>query len=62
MSQTDFLILAAFFAPAFWLLGAVLMLKRSQLGDYIASVFYFGMIAGEPSHFAFPFLENGTFH
>lgn len=62
ISQSSFLLLAAFFAPIFWLAGAVLMLRRSQLGDFIASVFLFGMIAGEASHFAFPFMEDGTFH
>lgn len=60
--QSSFLLLAAFFAPIFWLAGAVLMLRGSPLGDFIASVFLFGMIAGEASHFAFPFMEDGTFH
>lgn len=62
ISQSNFLLLAAFFAPIFWLAGVVLMLRGSQLGDFIVSVFLFGMIAGEASHFAFPFMENGTFH
>ncbi len=62
ISQSSFLLLAAFFAPVFWLSGAVLMLRRSQLGDFISSVFLFGMVAGEASHFAFPFLEDRTFH
>lgn len=62
ITQSNFLLLAAFFAPVFWVTGAALLLKGSQLGEYIASTFYFGMIAGESSHFIFPFLEDGHFH
>jgi hypothetical protein len=62
VSEPAFLVVAAFFAPTLWLAGAVLLLERSQLGDYIASTFYFGMIVGESSHFAFPFLESGRLH
>jgi hypothetical protein len=62
ITQSDFLLLAAFFAPAFWVAGAALLLMGSQLGEYIASTLYFGMIAGESSHFIFPFLEDGHFH
>jgi hypothetical protein len=62
ITQPNFLLLAAFFAPAFWVAGAALLLKGSQWGEYIASTFYFGMIAGELSHFIFPFMEDGHFH
>jgi hypothetical protein len=62
ITQTNFLLLAAFFAPAFWVAGAALLLRGSQLGEYIASTFYFGMVAGESAHFVFPFLQDGHFH
>lgn len=62
ISQQQFLLLAGFFAPTLWIAGAILFLRRSQIGEYIVSTFYFGMIFGEASHFAFPFQESGRFH
>jgi hypothetical protein len=61
VTEAQFLLFAAFFAPAFWILGAILLLNRVRLGGFVASVFYFGMIAGEASHFAFPFMLDGRF-
>lgn len=62
VSQQDFLTIAAFIAPIIWLAGAVMMLRRWHFGYFFASVFYFGMMFGEPTHFIFPFIENGRFH
>jgi len=62
VSQKDFLTIAAFIAPIVWLSGAVMMLRRWHFGYFFASVFYFGMMFGEPTHFIFPFIENGRFH
>lgn len=38
------------------------MLRRTQLGDFIACVFLFGMIAGKAAHFAFALMEHGSLH
>jgi hypothetical protein len=62
VSQRDFLTIAAFIAPIVWLSGAVMMMRRWHFGFFFASVFYFGMMFGEPTHFIFPFIENGHFH
>lgn len=62
VSQIDFLTIAAFIAPVIWLTGLVLALRRWQFGYFLICVFYFGMMFGEPEHFIFPFIENGTFH
>jgi hypothetical protein len=62
VSQTAFLTIAAFTAPVVWLIGALMMLKRWHFGYFLASTFLFGMMFAEPSHFLFPFLEDGTFH
>ncbi|MGH8159757.1 MAG: hypothetical protein ACREPQ_16695 [Rhodanobacter sp.] len=61
-SQKDFLTVAAFVAPVTWLVGAWMILKGWRFGYFIVSTFLFGMMFGELSHFAFPFLQNGTFH
>lgn len=62
VTQTNFLTIAAFIAPVIWLTGLVLALRGWQFGYFLACVFYFGMMFGEPMHFVFPFIENGTFH
>lgn len=62
ITQRDFLLFAAFFAPTLWIIGGMLLWARQPLGDYIAAIFIFGMVAGEASHFAFPFLIDGRFH
>ncbi len=62
VTQKDFLTIAAFIAPIIWLTGAVMALRRWHFGYFFVSVFYFGMMFGEPTHFVFPFVENGKFH
>jgi hypothetical protein len=62
VTQTTFLTIAAFIAPVIWLAGLVLALRRRQFGYFLVCVFYFGMMFGEPQHFVFPFIENGTCH
>lgn len=62
ISQADFLAVAAFAAPIVWLAGAVMMLRDWAFGYFFASTFLFGMMFGEVSHLAFPFLEDGAFH
>jgi len=62
VTQTDFLIIAAFSGPIAWLLGAVRLLKRWAFGYFFASTFLFGMMFAELSHFFSPFMEDGTFH
>jgi hypothetical protein len=62
VTQTDFLIIAAFSAPIVWLLGAVMLLKRWAFGYFFASTFLFGMMFAELSHFFSPLMEDGTFH
>lgn len=62
ITQTDFLIVAAFAAPIIWLAGAVMVLKGWAFGYFFVSTFLFGMMFGEVSHVAFPIMEDGTFH
>src|SRR5215475_2093025 len=62
VTQTDFLIIAAFSGPIVWLLGAVMLLKRWPFGYFFASAFLFGMMFGEVSHFLGPLMEGGKFH
>jgi hypothetical protein len=42
VTQTDFLVIAAFSAPIVWLLGAVMLLKRWAFGYFFASTFLLG--------------------
>ena len=60
--EKNFLTVAAFVAPVLWLIGAILVIKKTQIGYYFLSFFFFAMILAELSHFLFPFLEDGTFH
>lgn len=63
VSQHQFLIIAAFTAPIIWLLGAVMALKKWQFGYFLVSVFLFGMMFAELSHFISPFIQNnGRFY
>jgi hypothetical protein len=51
-----------FLSPIVWLAAAVMFLKRWAVGYYMACVFLFGMMFMEPTHYAAPFLEDGTWH
>jgi len=62
VTQTQFLVIAAFSGPIVWLLGAVMMLKRWPFGYFFGSTFLFGMMFAELSHFVSPLMEDGTFH
>ena len=62
ISEGGFLTIAAFLAPVIWLIGVLMILKRWHIGYFFVSTFLFGMMIGELSHFAFPFMEDGTFH
>lgn len=60
--EQKFLTVAAFFAPIFWIIGAILIIKQTQIGYYFLSCFFVAMTIAELSHYIFPFLEDGTFH
>lgn len=62
MLERNFLTVAAFVAPILWIAGAILIIKRTQLGYYFLSFFFVAMTIAELSHYVFPFLEDGTFH
>ena len=62
MLERNFLTIAAFIAPILWLTGAILLLKRLQIGYYFLNFFFVAMTIAELSHFIFPFVEDGTFH
>ena len=62
MQEQVFLTIAAFMAPAMWITGAILLLKKTQFGYYFLSFFIIAMTMAELAHFIFPFLEDGTFH
>src|SRR5919197_678731 len=50
---------AATLGPIAWLIGAVMLLKRSPVGYFVASTFLFGMMFIEPTHFVAPFFPDG---
>ena len=62
MLERNFLTVAAFIAPILWITGAILIIKRTQLGCYFLSFFFVAMTIAELAHYVFPFLEDGTFH
>ena len=62
MLEKNFLTVAAFVAPVIWISGAILLIKKTQIGYYFLSFFFVAMIIAELSHYIFPFLEDGTFH
>jgi hypothetical protein len=62
MLERNFLTVAAFFAPILWITGAILLIKKTQIGYYFLSFFFVAMTIAELSHYIFPFLEDGTFH
>lgn len=62
VSQQNFLTIAAFIAPVIWIAGLLLAQKRLAFGYYLVSVFYFGMMFGELTHFVFPLILDHRFH
>lgn len=62
VQEQVFMTIAAFMAPAMWILGAILLLKKTQFGYYFLSFFIIAMTMAELSHYIFPFMEDGTFH
>ncbi|MCC6327471.1 MAG: hypothetical protein IT174_03070 [Acidobacteria bacterium] len=54
-------IFAASLAPILWLLGAVMMVARWNVGYFVVSTFLFGMMFIEPYHFIAPFIPAGGF-
>ncbi len=62
VNEQTFMTIAAFMAPAMWVLGAILLLKKTHFGYYFLSFFIIAMTMAELSHYIFPFLEDGTFH
>ena len=59
VSQKDFLTFAAFIAPAMWILGAIMIIKRWALGYYFLAFFFVAMTVAELTHFIFPFVLYG---
>lgn len=59
VSQKDFLTFAGFFAPAMWVTGAILILKKWALGYYFLGFFFVAMTVAELTHFIFPFVLYG---
>lgn len=62
VQEQTFMTIAAFIGPAMWILGAILLLKKTAFGYYFLSFFIVAMTMAELSHYIFPFLEDGTFH
>lgn len=62
VQEQVFMTIAAFMGPAMWILGAILLLKKTQFGYYFLSFFIIAMTMAELSHYIFPFMEDGTFH
>ena len=62
MYEKNFLTVTAFVAPILWITGAILIIKKTYIGFYFLSFFFFAMMFAELLHFIFPFLGDGTFH
>jgi hypothetical protein len=56
------LLFAATMAPILWLFSAIMFLKRWPVGYYAVSVFLFGMMFIEPTHYVAPFIQGGAPH
>ncbi|BDX33380.1 hypothetical protein TUM20985_39270 [Mycobacterium antarcticum] len=61
MSERTFFLVAATIAPIFWLLGLILLYRRTEIGNWITWVFVVAMAVVEASHFMFPYLDTGHF-
>jgi hypothetical protein len=59
VTQKDFLTFAGFFAPAMWVFGAILIIKRWAIGYYFLAFFFVAMTVAELTHFIFPFVLYG---
>jgi hypothetical protein len=59
ISQHSFMTLAGFVAPAMWIVGAILIIKRWSLGYYFLAFFFVAMTIAELTHFIFPFVLYG---
>ena len=57
----QFLLVAAFIGPLFWLTGLVLLIRRKEIGNYMTWAFLVAMMLSELSHFVFPFASEGSF-
>jgi hypothetical protein len=56
------LLFAATMAPILWLTSAIMFLKRWPVGYFSVSVFLFGMMFIEPTHYLAPFMQGGPPH
>ena len=56
------LLFAATLAPILWLTSAIMFLKRWPAGYFAVSVFLFGMMFIEPTHYIAPFIQAGGPH
>lgn len=61
-SLDAFLGVAAFGAPIIWISAVLLLMARHPFGNYLIWAFFIGMLLAELTHYAFPFVEDGTFH
>jgi|GEM_PF-476209 len=60
-TQFKLLTMAGFLAPAAWIIGAILIIKRWALGYYFLAFFFVAMTVAELTHFIFPFILYGHF-
>jgi hypothetical protein len=59
VTQMNFLTFAAFFGPAIWIIGAILIIKKWAMGYYFLAFFFVAMTVAELTHFIFPFVLYG---
>jgi hypothetical protein len=62
VTERDFLTVSAFAVPLLWLTGAILLLKRTNVGYYLLSFFFVMLTIAALPHFVSPFVEDGTVH
>lgn len=62
ITQQQLLMIIAWMAPIMWVGGVVLLLKRMAFGYYFLCAFFITLTIAELSHYAFPFIVDGTFH
>jgi deazaflavin-dependent oxidoreductase (nitroreductase family) len=61
LSERTLVVVAGTIVPIFWLLGLILLVLRTEIGNWMTWVFVVAMAIVEPSHLFFPFLETGRF-
>jgi hypothetical protein len=61
LSEQAVVVVAGTIVPIFWLLGLILLYRRTEIGNWMTWVFIVAMAVVEASHLILPFLDTGRF-